>query len=67
MTGLTELSKKMHNLADSGHERAEELREKADFLDTVANEKENLSPKKLLGAWARARRLWCDCTGEDLV
>jgi hypothetical protein len=25
------------------------------------------TPKQLLGAWARARRAWCDFTGEPLI
>lgn len=23
--------------------------------------------KKMLGAWARARKAWCDVSGEDLI
>ena len=25
------------------------------------------TPKQLLGAWARARKEWCDFTGEPLI
>lgn len=25
------------------------------------------SPPEVIGAWARARKFWCDVTGEDLV
>jgi hypothetical protein len=25
------------------------------------------SAKRILGAWARARRLWCEITGDDLI
>lgn len=56
---------KMHTLADKGHPRAAELREKADAL--VSAIEQSASAKKILGAWARARRLWCDCTGEPLI
>lgn len=59
------LWERMRALADSGHARADELRQKADELEAVADYSKG--PKALLGAWARARRLWCDCTGEPLV
>ena len=59
---------KMRALADSGHPRASELRAKADeFEATMAVSDEKWDARKMLGAWARARRLWCDCTGEPLV
>lgn len=64
MTDRTPLSKQMHALADKGDFRAVELREKADALDAAADGKDM---RKMLGAWARARRLWCDVTGESLV
>jgi hypothetical protein len=51
-------------LAESGHPRAAELLEKAKAVDEAAT---NGSAKKLLGAWARARKLWCEITGEPLV
>lgn len=60
---MTPLSEQMHALADKGHPRADELRAKAQELD----DKINGEPRSMLGAWARARRLWCDCTGEDLI
>ncbi len=25
------------------------------------------TPKQLIGAWARARKAWCDFTGEPLI
>lgn len=62
----TDLSLKMRALADTGHERALELRAKADDFDAAASA-DPWDPKKMLGAWARARRLWCDCTGEPLT
>lgn len=65
---------KMRALADSGHERAAELREKADALDTVCKEiaraweeRGKIVVKLMLGAWLRARILRCDITGEDLA
>lgn len=65
----SELGDRMRALADSGHPRAEELREKAAAFDAAnpANAGEEWSAKRMMGAWARARRLWCDCTGEPLI
>lgn len=67
----TDLSKLMHALADTGHTRAAELREKADAFD-VATDGNFANPpthtvKQMLGAWARARRVHCECTGEPLI
>lgn len=66
----TDLSKLMHALADTGHERAAELREKADAFDAAAAaffSADAGDVKKMLGCWARARRLYSDCTGEPLI
>lgn len=54
----------MRRLADSGHPRADELRDKALALEASL---EDYEAKRMLGAWARARKLWCDCSGEPLV
>jgi hypothetical protein len=59
------LAEKMRQLAASGHERAADLKKLADEFDAVSDYSKG--PKALLGAWARARRLWCECTGEPLV
>lgn len=71
MTTRTDLSKKMHTLADSGHPRASELREKADAFDQKTAgfyaEPQTVTVQSFMGAFARARRLWCDVTGERLV
>lgn len=68
MTERTALSLKMHALADSGHPRADELREKAQaFDDATAKAGQPGVTKTILGTWSRARRLWCDCTGEPLI
>lgn len=66
------LSDKMRALADGGHARAIELREKADALDkaeaaSLASAPTSDTTKKLLGAWARARRVWSECSGEPLI
>lgn len=67
----TDLSIRMHALADTGHSRAAELREKADAFDQATAgywaEPQTVSVAKFMGAFARARRLWCDTTGEPLV
>lgn len=64
----TALSEKMHVLADGGHARASELREKADAFDAAtAKAGQPGAAKSILGAWARARRVWCECTGDPLV
>jgi len=67
----TALSERMHALADTGHARADELREKADAFDTATAgfyaEPQTCTVTKFMGAFARARRLWCDITGESLV
>jgi hypothetical protein len=34
-----------------------------EFEDVLANP----DARFLLGAWARARRVWCDYTGEELI
>ena len=65
------LAEKMRDLAVSGHPRADELVEKAlrfaQAIDGYYSEPQTVTTKQFLGAWARARRLWCDCTGEPLV
>lgn len=67
----TELSDKMRALADGNHPRADELRAKAKAFDVAASgfysEPQTVGAKSFLGAFARARRLWCECTGEPLV
>lgn len=49
------LAEKMRDLATSGHDRAAELLDKADELEKAVCAQDM---RKLLGAWARARRLW---------
>lgn len=72
MANRTDLSILMHALADSGHPRAVELREKADAFDAathgfmVANPQTH-TVKQQLGTWARAHRLHCGCTGKKLM
>lgn len=67
----TNLSQRMHKLADSGHPRADELRKMADAFDVATggfySEPQTVTVQAFMGAFARARRLWCDITGESLV
>ena len=67
----TELSEKMVALANRGHARADELREKAAAFDAAAKgfyaDPPTVSAKAFMGAWARARRCWSECSGEPLV
>ena len=68
---VTDLSQKMRRLADAGHDRAAELREKADAFDRVAKgfygEPQTVDVRSFMGAWARARRCWSECSGEPLI
>jgi hypothetical protein len=62
----TDLSEKMHALADNGHHRAKELREKADKFDVATHGCMSVTPQthtvaQLLGAWARANRVYSEC------
>lgn len=65
------LWERMRRLADDGHPRADELRAKADEFEAKANgfysEPQTVEVKSFLGAFARARLLWAECTGEPLV
>lgn len=67
----TNLGGRMLELAESGHERAEELRAKALAFETATagfyGEPQTVDVKKFMGAYARARKLWCEITGEPLV
>lgn len=72
MTSDTELSEKMRAIADRDQLAADhELRTKADEFDWATSgyfaETQTVTAKKFLGAWARARRAYCDYTGEELV
>lgn len=65
------LSERMIELADSGHAKADELRARAAEFDEATRAAYSEDPpvdavKLLVKAWARARRVWCACTGEPL-
>jgi hypothetical protein len=68
---MSALSDKMRELADLGHLRADELREKAEAFDVASSgfyaEPQTVEVKPFLGTWARARKVWCECSGEALI
>ena len=62
----TDLSKWMHALADKGHPRAAELRDKADACDAASHGFVIANPQthtvaQMVGSWARAHRLYREC------
>lgn len=68
----TDLSKLMRALADKGHERATELREKAEAFDVathgfVAAVPPTHNVRQMVGAWARANRVYTECMGGSPV
>jgi hypothetical protein len=68
----TDLSEKMHALADRGHSRADELREKADAFDQATHgfmvaQPQTHTVKQQLGTWARASRLFDECRSHALA
>ena len=58
------LPDRMRALAKDGHPRTEDLRQMADDMDNAIATHDM---RKMIDAWARARRLWCECTGEPLI
>ncbi len=58
---------RMRKLANNGHERARELHQAADELEKATWELGAFSAKKIVSAWAKARRIWSECSGESLV
>ena len=68
----TNLAKKMLDMANADELPTEhELRTKAVAFDAAAKgfygDPQTCDVKSMLGCYARARRAWCDYTGEDLV
>jgi hypothetical protein len=65
------LWERMRALADKGHIRADEIYAKADEFEHKAvgfySDPQTVDVKSFLGAFARARKLWCELTGEPLV
>jgi hypothetical protein len=66
--GIMTLYDAMFEIADRDKLPEDHLmRIKATELKEVVEGKEMPTPKRLLGAWARARRAYCDYTGTPLV
>lgn len=65
------LHAKMRALAASGHARADELCAKAYEFEAKAkgfySDPQTCDVKSFMGAWARARRCWSECSGETLI
>lgn len=56
------LGDRMRALAQNGHPRAAELVKAAAEMEQAATEFKNAA--SVVKYWARARRLWCEITGE---
>lgn len=72
MTAQTDLAAQMRARADADDLPADHgLRVAADAFDAATlgfyAEPQTVPAAKFLGAWARARRLWCDHTGYSLL
>jgi hypothetical protein len=67
---MTPLGNKMRDLAKT-HPQAQELTDTAKAFEDASvgfySEPQTVSVKTFMGAYARARHLWCKLTGEDLV
>lgn len=62
---MADLAERMRKLAET-HPRKDELIATADALDAATVATPPVVPN-IVAAWARARKLWCDCTGEPLL
>lgn len=57
----------LRRLANNGkHERAVEIYARAADLEQAIFD-QRADPKYVVKMWARARRIWCECTGEDWI
>lgn len=67
----TNLSDRMRALASTRDDLPADWLERADAFDAATEgfyaEPQTVPVHKFMGAFARARRMWCDVTGEDLV
>jgi hypothetical protein len=62
------LYEKMLELADGDKLTADHiLRQRANELKEIIEGPGEITPKRFLGRWARARKAWCEYTGEPLV
>lgn len=64
------LHDRMRRLAVT-HPRKDELLAVAGEFEKAARgfygDPQTVDAKKFVGTWARAKRLWCECTGEPIV
>lgn len=72
MSDGTDLADKMRARAEADALPADhEMRTKAAAFDEAATgyygQPQTKNVSQLMGAWARARKTWCDYTGEALV
>lgn len=69
--GKTSLSQRMRKLAETRTDLPENWHATADAFDAAMvgfyAEPQTVSVAKFMGCFARARRMWCDATGEPLV
>jgi hypothetical protein len=69
--GADSLAGRMRERAKTDNTHSFELIDKAAKLEAASagffSEKQTHSAQQLLGSWARARRLWCDLTGESVI
>ena len=70
-TTMPTLYERMRALADTGHPHAAELRRLADILEVDIKasfvKEDATTVRRMLSSWARARRCWCEATGDPLV
>lgn len=69
---MTDLSKKMIERADADGLPPDHLmRTKAEAFDKAADgfyaDPQTVDVKTFMGHWARAKRVWCDYSGDELV
>jgi hypothetical protein len=67
----TNISDRMRALASKRTDLPPDWIEKADAFDAATagfyGSPQTVTVQKFMGTFARARRMWCDVTGEDLV
>lgn len=70
-TNQTNLSERMRNLANTRTDLPDGWLAAADAFDEATKgffgTPQTVSVMKFMGCFARARRMWCDVTGEPLV
>jgi hypothetical protein len=69
--GADSLAGRMRDRAKTDYAHSFELIDMAAKLEAASagffGEDQTHSAQQLLGSWARARRLWCELTGESLI